>query len=127
FVKVLAPRIEPDVWRALWGPVTRADLERLDALVKDRSLPPAEARRRAQELKTRPPFSGAVFVLNPKIDEKGQRRLQCSLRYTDVLARLAPGASAGPDETPMLWGVAPPDATESPPRVFPAAEAVSDK
>ena len=26
FVNLIAPRIEPDAWRRLWGPVTRADL-----------------------------------------------------------------------------------------------------
>lgn len=127
FVKILAPRVEPDAWRALWGPVTRADLERLDAVVKDRSLSPSEARRRAQSMKDRPPFSKAVFVLNPKIDEKGQRRLQCSLRYADALKHLAPGASPGPDEAPSLWGTPFPGAVESAPRVFHKAESVSKK
>lgn len=118
FVKILAPRIEPEAWRALWGPVTRADLERLDAVVKDRSLTPGEARRRAQELKAAPPFSEAVFVLNPKIDARGQRRLQVSLRYADVLKHLAPEASPGPDERPALWGVALVEEVPSTPRVF---------
>ncbi len=127
FVKILAPRVEPAAWRALWGPVTRADLERLDAVVKDRSLSPAEARRRAQSMKDRPPFSKAVFVLNPKIDEKGQRRLQCSLRYADALKHLAPGVSPEPDETPALWGVPFPGAVDSAPRRFSPDPAVSGK
>lgn len=127
FVKILAPRVEPSVWRALWGPVTRADLERLDAAIKDRSIDAAEARRRARAMKARPPFSECVFVLNPKIDEKGQRRLQCSLRYEDVIARLAPGAKAGPDETPSLWGAPFPAEIESPPRRVAPAEGVSTK
>ncbi|MEO0055751.1 MAG: hypothetical protein RLZZ50_1698 [Verrucomicrobiota bacterium] len=127
FVKILAPRVEPAAWRALWGPVTRADLERLDAVVKDRSLTPAETRRRAQSLKDRPPFSRAVFVLNPKIDEKGQRRLQCSLRYADVLKHLAPDSSPGADESPSLWGVPFPGPVESGPRRFPKGETVSGK
>ena len=127
FVKILAPRVEPGAWRALWGPVTRADLERLDAVVKDRSFAPAEARRRAQAMKSRPPFSEAVFVLNPKIDEKGQRRLQCSLRYEDVLARLCPGASPGRDATPALWGVPFPAPVVSPPRTFAKRSPVTTK
>jgi hypothetical protein len=124
-VKILAPRVEPGTWRALWDPVTRADLERLDAVVKDRSLSPAQARRRARAMKSRPPFSESVFVLNPKIDEKGQRRLQCSLRYQDVLARLAPDAKPGPDETPALWGQPFPDAIASASRNSTAPESVS--
>jgi hypothetical protein len=120
FVKILAPRVEPAAWRALWGPVTRADLERLDALVKDRSLPPAVARRAVQDMKSRPPFSQAVFVLNPKIDSQGQRRLQCSLRYADVLKHLAPQASPEPElaPPPALWGVPFPGPVPSAPRTF---------
>lgn len=118
FVKLLAPRVEPAAWRALWGPVTRADLERLDALIKDRSLSPVEARLRAQELKIQPPFSQAVFVLNPKIDAKGQRRLQCSLRYADVFKYLAPEVPSGSEANPALWGVAFPGPLVSGPRTF---------
>lgn len=124
FVKILAPRVEPAAWRALWGPVTRADLERLDALIKDRSLTPAEARRAAQDMKSRPPFSKAVFVLNPKIDSQGQRRLQCSLRYPDVLKHLAPQSSPEPElaSPPTLWGVPFPGPVPSAPRTFAPAE-----
>lgn len=118
FVKILAPRVDPETWRKLWGPVTRADLERLDALIKDRSIPPVEARIRAQEMKKQPPFSESVIVLNPKIDAKGQRRLQCSLRYADVFKYLAPGTSPEPEEKPALWGVAFPGPVASAPREF---------
>ena len=128
FVKILAPRVDPDTWRKLWGPVTRADLERLDAVIKDRSLTPAEARRRAQQIKAQQPFSECIFVLNPKIDSKTQRRLQCSLRYEDVLKYLTPGTSHKPDASPSLWGTPFPGAVSSPPRTFaeePAAPPVS--
>lgn len=118
FVKLIAPRVDPAVWRKLWGPVTRADLERLDALIKDRSIPPVEARILAQKIKKAPPFSEAVFVLNPKIDGKGQRRLQCSLRYADVLKHLAREATPEPDATPTLWGVPFPGPVASAPRDF---------
>jgi hypothetical protein len=118
FVKLLAPRIEPGQWRALWGPVTRGDLERLDALIKDRSLDYREVRRRAQAMKDAPPFSEAVFTLNPKIDSSGQRRLQCSLRYEEVVRRLAPGENPAPEASPALWGVPFPNALASGPRIF---------
>lgn len=122
FVKIIAPRVSPDVWRRLWGPVLRADLERLDAIIKDRSLSPEAARRAAQDLKAKPPFSEAVIVLNPKIDSKGQRRLQCSLRYADVLKYLAPGVSSDRDPAPSLWGVPFPGPVESAPRSFTVEE-----
>lgn len=105
FVNLVAARVEPAVWRSLWGPVTRADLEKLDAVIKDRSTPPELAREAARKRKSRPPYSEAVIVLNPKIDAKRQRRLQCSLRAEDVFRLLAPDANPAAQEHPMLWGV----------------------
>jgi hypothetical protein len=73
----------------MWGSVTRADLERLDALIKDRSRDYRETRRLAQAMKDAPPFSESFITLHPKIDSTGQRRLQCSLPFAalfDVLA-----------------------------------------
>jgi hypothetical protein len=96
--------IEPAAWRALWGGITRADLEMLDAVIKDRSLTPEEARRRAQEIKGRPPFTGAVMTINPKIDSKTQRRLQCSLGFAAVSRLLGRGVPLRQDP-PALWGV----------------------
>jgi hypothetical protein len=105
FVNIVAPRVEPAPWRKLWGPVTRADLERLDRTIKDRSLTPAQARAAALRIKNAPPFSQSIVVVNPKIDSKGQRRLQCSLRFADVFKHLAAGADSRPVAHPMLWGV----------------------
>jgi hypothetical protein len=105
FVKILAPRIEPARWRELWGPVTRADLERLDAVIKDRSLTPEQARAAALKIKQAPPFTLSTIVVNPKIDSKTQRRLQCSLRFADVFKHLAPNESPKPDVHPALWGI----------------------
>ncbi len=117
-VNIVAPVITPELWRKLWGPVTRADLERLDAVIKDRSLDYREARRRAQEMKNRPPFNQAVIVLNPKIDSKTQRRLQCSLRFSDVFQHLASGTDSKPQARPMLFGTPYPGLIASKPRVF---------
>lgn len=118
FVNLVAPRIEPTLWRKLWGDVTRADLERLDAVIKDRSLTPAQARAAAQKIKRMPPFSDAIIVVNPKIDSKTQRRLQCSLRFDDVFRHLAPQADPNPQAQPALWGVPFPHTVASPPRQF---------
>lgn len=105
FVNIVAPLITPEAWRQLWGPVTRADLEKLDALVKDRSLDYREARKRAHAMNNAPPFSESIILLNPKIDSKGQRRLQCSLRSDALYQYLAPGAPQGVQKKPALWGV----------------------
>ncbi len=115
WIELLEDRAHDDGTRKAVGHM-RADLERLDAIIKDRSLSPVEARIAARKLKIAPPFSEAVIVLNPKIDTKGQRRLQCSLRYADVLKHLAPGTSPEPEESPALWGVPFPGPVVSAPR-----------
>jgi len=118
FVNLIAPRIDPAAWKKLWGPVTLADLRRLDAVIKDKALTPAEARAAAQKIKNAPPFTQSVIVVNPKIDSKGQRRLQCSLRFDDVFRHLAPDADRTPQDRPALWGVSFPQAVPSKPRTF---------
>jgi hypothetical protein len=118
FVNIVAPRIEPAAWRKLWGPVTRADLEKLDAVIKDKALTPEQARAAAQKIKGAPPVPLAVIEVNPKIDSHTQRRLQCSLRFADVFEFLAPGADPRPQERVALWGVEFPQAVVSGPREF---------
>jgi len=118
FVNIVAPRITPEQWRRLWGPVTLADLQRLDAVVKDRSLTPAQARAAARAIKNAPPFTESIIVVNPKIDSGTQRRLQCSLRFDDVFRHLVPGGNREPQEQPALWGVPFPHALASAPRTF---------
>ncbi len=117
FVNVQAVRVEPGVWRNLWGPVTRSDLERLDALVKDPVRDIASVRRAAQAMKRQPPFSRSVIQVNPKIDAK-QRRLQCSLRFRDLFEHLAPAGDRGRTNAPRLFGVPLPAELASPPRQF---------
>lgn len=104
-VNILAPVVSPEQWRKLWGPVTYADLQRLDALIKDPGPTVEEIRRRVLLMKNSPPFNGALIQLNPKVDDRGQRRLQCSLRYQDVFAYLVPGASTAAPDRPILFGV----------------------
>lgn len=118
FVNIVAPRIEPAEWRKLWGAITLADLQRLDATIKDKSLTPEQARAAALELKRRAPFSQAIIEVNPKIDDKTQRRLQCSLRFADVFKYLVPGATSAAQPHPALWGVAFPQPVASKPRVL---------
>ena len=119
FVNIVAPRIEPAAWKKLWGPVTLADLQRLDGVIKDKSLTPEQARVAAQKIKNLPPFTQAVIEVNPKIDSKTQRRLQCSVRFADVFKYLAPGADPKPQEHAALWGVPFPRAIASKARELP--------
>lgn len=118
YVKVVAPIVSPETWRKLWHPLTREDLLRLDAVVKDRSVDYRESRRLAAAMKSRPPYSEAIMTLNPKIDGHGQRRLQCSLSFTQVMARLAPGEDPAEETSPKLFGVPLPAPFHSPRRTF---------
>lgn len=54
--------------------------------------------------------------MNPKIDTHGQRRLQCSIRFTDAFKYLAPDADPQPQEHPALFGVEYPGSIASEPR-----------
>jgi hypothetical protein len=115
FVQSLVARIEPDQWRKLWTPVTRADLEAMDKLVKDTSRPVAEVRKEVLRRKKQPPFSEAVIQLNPKIDQS-QRRLQCSISYVRLFKNLAPGRSRKAQPFAEVFGRRIPSIAVSPPR-----------
>jgi hypothetical protein len=114
---VQAVRIEPTAWQKLWHPITRSDLEKLDAVIKDKSLSLEATRAAAQAIKSRPPFTEAVIQVNPKID-KSQRRLQCSLRFGDFFTHLAPQAKSEPQPEPRVFGVPIPPHFDSAPRQF---------
>lgn len=105
----------PEQWKKLWGPVTHADLEKLDAVIKDKTSSLEETRVRAQAIKSKPPFTESVIQVNPKIDGS-QRRLQCSLRFDDFFKHLAPSASSEPQSKPQVFGVPVPAVFESAPR-----------
>jgi hypothetical protein len=116
-VNIVAPRVEVEQWQKLWGPVTMDDLKKLDAIVKDKSLSLEEARAKAREMKSAPPFTLCAITLNPKID-KSQRRLQCSLSFAKTFKLLAPDADSSEQERPTLWGVPAPPPLESGARTF---------
>jgi hypothetical protein len=116
WVNVQAPLVQPEQWRKLWGNITRADLERLIAVIKDKSVSIEETRAQAKLLKAQPPFDSAIIELNPKIDSN-QRRLQCSLSFAAFFDHLAPKAERGELEKPQVFGVPLPADFTSAPRV----------
>lgn len=120
FVNIQPITIHPEVWRLMWGPVTRDDLERLDALTKNRDLDYREARTQAHAMRSEPPFADSIIRLNPKIGsgEHGQRRLQCSLGFDDLFNLLASHADRNAQEQPELWGVPFPGPVASAAREF---------
>ena len=115
WTNVQAVRVEPETWQKLWHPITREDLEKLNAVIKDPALSLEEARKAAQAMKARIPFTKAVIQVNPKIDGS-QRRLQCSLRFEDFFSRLLPGASPEQQVQPHVFGVPLPKTFKSSPR-----------
>ncbi len=117
WVNVQAVRVEPEQWRKLWGQISRADLERLIAVIKDKSVSIEETRAQAKLLKAQPPFDSAIIELNPKIDSS-QRRLQCSLSFDAFFDQLAPKAARGKLEKPEVFGVTLPADFTSAPRVL---------
>ena len=118
FVNITPVTIHPETWRMMWGTITRNDLERFDALIKDRSIDYREVRRLAQNMKRAAPFNESLIVLNPKIGSSGQRRLQCSLSFDHVFELLATHADRKTTDTPELWGVAFPGPVASGARTF---------
>jgi hypothetical protein len=117
-VHMIAPVVTPEQWRKLFEPITREDLLKLDATVKNRELTPQQASLEASKIKREKPFTEALMTLNPKIDSKGQRRLQCSLRFDRVFKYLVPDVDPKAQDNPTLFGVEAPPPFVSGPRVF---------
>ena len=115
FVNAVTARIEPPRWKALWGDVTLADVQKLDKIIKE-TPDYREARRLAAQMKKTAPFPSSIISLNPKIDSKTQRRLQCSISWGNVWKYLAPEADKKPQDKPEIWGQPLEIEIESPPR-----------
>ena len=81
FVAVEGIKILANVWKNLFLPLNLQDLILLDSTIKNIESHYSEARKRAKEIKYSDKFQQTKIVLNPKIDSKTQRRLQCSLPF----------------------------------------------
>lgn len=79
FVAVEAVKVAVQDWKNLFAPLTEKDLDLLDSTVKNREIEYTEVRKRAQEIKKS--FPPTKIALNPKIDSKIQRRLQCGVPF----------------------------------------------
>ena len=79
FVAVEATKITAQNWKNLFQPLTEKDLKLLDSTIKNKDLHYSEVRKLAKEIKKS--FPPTKIILNPKIDSKTQRRLQCSLPF----------------------------------------------
>lgn len=81
FVAVEGVKILANAWTNLFSPLNADELIFLDSTIKNTELHYSEARKLAKELKSSNKFKEAKIILNPKIDSKTQRRLQCSLPF----------------------------------------------
>lgn len=117
-VNIVAPVLTPEQWHKMFEPITEADIKKLDGTVKNRDLTPREASLAASKIKHEEPFTKALMTMNPKIDSKKQRRLQCSLRFDYVFKYLAPDADKSVQDNPKLFGVDAPPPFLSNPRQF---------
>ncbi len=116
FIATEAVKVTVAQWRSLFAPITAEALQELDEIIKDRSLHYSEVRELARVRKSQRPFSDARMVLNPKIDSKVQRRLQCSLPF-EVFWGMA-GKQPYVDVKSSLFGRAVPNPFSSQPRTF---------
>ncbi len=117
-VNIVAPIITPEQWHKIFEPISKEDLQKLDSTVKNRDLTPQQAALEASKIKRAAPFTEALMTMNPKIDSKTQRRLQCSLRFDYVFKYLAPEADRAVQDKPQLFGVDAPPPFVSNPRQF---------
>ncbi|CAN5783079.1 hypothetical protein BH20ACI4_BH20ACI4_24650 [soil metagenome] len=81
FVAVEGVKVTSDKWRNLFSPLNSDDLTLLDSTIKNIETHYSEARKSAKVIKNSDKFKQAKIILNPKIDSKTQRRLQCSLPF----------------------------------------------
>ncbi len=114
-VKIVETIVPIEKWKKLWHPLTLNDIKGLDEIIKNRDIGYITAREKSQtkikELKDNGKWS--IFTLNPKIDSKDQRRLQCSISFRAFFKEMF---SIEPDAVQRdrafhLWGkrLTPPD------------------
>jgi len=103
-------------WQNLWGQLTLEDISSIDRVVKNLNEHYSIVRAKAQQWKTKPAVQTSTLVINPKIDSKSQRRIQCSLPYT-TFWNFA-GRNPTPQDCPELWGHVFPNPIKSSARTF---------
>lgn len=101
--------VTPEMWDAFWGKITMKHLIELESIIKDTNIGYRETSKAAKEWKkaNQDILSTAAIVLNPKIDSKGQRRLQCSLPYKKFIE--IAWFETQPPQEPLMCGVTVPN------------------
>lgn len=117
-VNVTATTISMELWSTLWDPLTIDDVKKLDKLIKSYTTDYKIIREKAQSLKAQSPFKDCLITLNPKIDSKTQRRLQCSISFGLFFKKILTLDSKGIFKSPKLWNIEVPKPWESKSRTF---------
>ena len=116
FEEIGVVKFHPEFWNSLWGAISLATLRELDSKIKDLSLHYSDARKVAKQWKSQLVKSGSKIVINPKIDSKKQRRIQCSLPFPIFWE--AAGRKPAKHDSPILFGKNFPNPVRSRPRRF---------
>ena len=97
-------KFTPAEWDALWGSLSLSQITGIDRVVKNLETHYSVVQQQAQEWKTRvASISGSQIVVNPKIDSKKQRRVQCSLPFHVFWD--AVGRKPEIHDSPLLFGL----------------------
>lgn len=116
FEEIGVVKFHPEFWNSLWGAISLATLQELDSKIKDLSLNYSDARKVAKQWKSRYAKSDSKIVINPKIDSKKQRRMQCSLPFQ--IFWKAAGRKPAKYNNSILFGKSFPNPVQSKPRRF---------
>ena len=103
-------------WQALWGQLTLAEILTIDAVVKNQNTHYSIVRAEAQAWKKCLSVQTASLVINPKIDSKTQRRIQCSVPNQSFWR--AVGREPQKHDAPTLWNAVFPNPVISSARTF---------
>ena len=115
-VDIGCARFDSATWQKLWGQLTLDDISSIDRVVKNMNEHYWTVRAKAQEWKTKTAVLTSTLVINPKIDSKTQRRIQCSLPYLTFWH--FSGRNPIPQDCPELWRHAFPNPIKSSARTF---------
>jgi len=103
FEEIAWVRFEPELWDSLWGKLRADEIKAIDTRIKDISAHYSVVRADARAWKRAvADNSGNKIVINPKIDSKKQRRIQCSLPF-NIFWNLA-GREPNRTDVPSLFG-----------------------
>lgn len=105
FVEIGVALFNVSDWNDLWGGLNIEEISKIDSQIKDMRPSYSEGRALAKSWKHNCVLkSGCKLVINPKIDSKTQRRIQCSIPFSTFWQFC--GHTPSSTDAPRLFGVA---------------------